>query len=110
MDCHAQAGGARFLDHRHDLAVVVAATTRTRAGDVDTDYSARCPADRLLNDDRVLLGSERPVHHQDQSGAHLRVLEARAVEAADRGEDDVGGVALAPAVSLPRIEAELWRR
>ena len=54
--------------------------------------------------------AERPVHHQDQPGAHLRVLERGAVEAADRGEDDVVEVALAAAVSLHRVEAELERR
>ena len=53
---------------------------------------------------------ERAVHHQDQPGAHLRVLEPRAVEAADRGEDDVVEVALAAAVPLHRVEAQLERR
>src|SRR5258705_3502320 len=110
MDRHAQAGGARFLDHWHDLAGVVPAAARTRAGDVDADDSTRRRADRLLHDDRVLLGGERPVHHQDQAGADLRVLQARAVEAADRGEDDVVEIALATAVSLHRVEAELERR
>ena len=66
--------------------------------------------DRLLDDDLVLPRRERAVHHQDQAGAHLRVLEARAVEAADRGEDDVVEVALAAAVPLHRVEAELERR
>ena len=53
---------------------------------------------------------ERAVHHQDQPGAHLRVLERGAVEAADRGEDDVVEVALAAAVALHRVEAQLERR
>src|SRR2546425_4482345 len=110
MDRHAQTGAACFLDHWHDLAVVVAAAAWTRAGDVDADDSARRPDDRLLDDDRVLLGGERPVHHQDQAGAHLRILETCSVEAADRSEDDVVEVALAAAVSLHRVEAELERR
>ena len=58
----------------------------------------------------VLRRCECPVHHQDQSRAHLRVLEAGAVEPADRGEDDVVEVALAAAVPLHRVEAELERR
>src|SRR6476469_5620495 len=110
MDRHAEPGTTFLLDHRADLAIVVAAAARARAGDVDADDSARRPADRLLDDDRVLLGRERPVHHQDQARSRLRVLEARAVEAADRGEDDVVEVALAAAVSLHRVEAELERR
>ena len=55
-------------------------------------------------------GVERPVHHQDQAAAHLRVLDRGAVEPADRGEDDVVEVALAAAVALHRVEAELERR
>ena len=110
VDRHTEAGVARLLDHRRRLAVVVAAAVRARAGDVDADDSARRPPDRLLDDDRVLLGGEGPVHHQDQSRPHLRVLEARAVEAADRREDDVVEVALAAAVPLHRVEAKLERR
>jgi hypothetical protein len=68
------------------------------------------PPDRLLDDDRVQLRRERAVHHQDQSGADLRVLEARAIEPSDRGEDDVVEIAFAAAVSLHRVEAELERR
>ena len=109
VDRDAEPCRPRLLDHRRDLAVVVAAAAGARAGDVDADDSARRPADRLLDDDRVQLGAERPVHHQDQSRAHLRVLEARAVEPADRGEDDVVEVALAAPVSLHRVEAELER-
>ena len=67
-------------------------------------------ADRLLDDDRVLPLVEGAVHHQDQPGAHLRVLEARPVEPADGGHDDVVEVALAAAVSLHRVEAQLERR
>ncbi len=66
--------------------------------------------DRLLDDDLVLPRREGAVHHQDQPGLHLRVLEPRAVEAADRGEDDVVEVALAAAVALHRVEAQLERR
>ena len=53
---------------------------------------------------------EGAIHHQDQPRAHLRVLDARAVDAADRGEDDVIEVALAAAVPLHRVEAQLERR
>ena len=74
------------------------------------DDPARRPANRLLDDDLVLVRRERPVHHQDQARAHLRVLEARDVEPADRGEDDVVEVALAAAVPLHRVEAQLERR
>ena len=103
-------GRARGLDHGRDLRVVVAAAAGAWAGDVDPDDAARGPADRLLDDDLVLARVEGAVHHQDQPGAHLRVLERGAVEAADRGEDDVVEVALAAAVALHRVEAELERR
>src|SRR5216683_7646367 len=106
MDCHAEPRCARLLHHWHDLAVVIAAAAWARACNVDADDSARRPADRLLDDDRILLGGERPVHHQDQAGSDLRVFEARTVEAADSGENDVVEVALAAAVSLHRVEAE----
>ena len=59
---------------------------------------------------RFCCGGERPVHHQDQAGAHLRVLERRDVEPPDRGEDDVVEVALAAAVPLHRVEPQLQRR
>jgi hypothetical protein len=49
-------------------------------------------------------------HHQDQTGAHLRVLEARTVEPAHGGHDDVVEVALAAPVPLHRVEAQLERR
>src|SRR6266496_5944958 len=75
--------------------------------DVDPDDPARRIADRLLDDDRILPLVERPVHHQDQAGSHLRILEARPVEAADGGHDDVVEVALAAAVALHRVEAQL---
>ena len=67
-------------------------------------------ADRLLDDDRVLPLVEGAVHHQDQAGPDLRVLEAGAVEPARGGHDDVVEVALAAAVPLHRVEAELERR
>src|SRR5207237_10340982 len=50
------------------------------------------------------------VHHQDQARAYLWVLEARTIQPADRGQDDVVEVALATAVSLHRVEPELERR
>ena len=53
---------------------------------------------------------ERPVHHEDQAGPHLGVLEPGEVEAADGGEDDVVEVALAAAVPLHGVEADLERR
>jgi hypothetical protein len=40
---------------------------------------------------------------------HLWVLEARAIETADRGEDDVVEVALAATVALHRVEPQLER-
>ena len=90
--------------------VVVARPARARPGDVDPDDAAARPGDRLVDDDRVLPLVERAIHHQDQPGAHLRVLEPGAVETADRGEDDVVEVALAAPVALHRVEAELERR
>ena len=101
---------ARRLDERRQLAIRVAAGRRARPGDVDADDAASSPADRLLDDDRVLLEREGAIHHQDQPGAHLGVLELGAVEPADRGQDDVVEVALAAAVALHRVEAELERR
>ena len=110
VDRHAEARLARRLDHRRDLSVVVALAAWPGARDVDADDSARRPADRLLDDDRVQLGGERAVHHEDEPGAHLGVLEPRAVEPAHGREDDVVEVALAAAVALHRVEAELERR
>src|SRR4029450_11089746 len=111
VDRHAEPGLARLLDERAQGAVGVRTVgIRAWAGDVDADDSARRVADRLLDDDRVLPLGECPVHHQDQAGAHLRVLEAGAVEPADRGHDDVVEVALAAAVPLPRGGAEVEGR
>ena len=108
---HAKARLTRLLDQRKKLAVGVrACTVGTRSGDVDPDDPAWRVADRLLDDDRVLPLGERPVHHQDQPCAHLRVLEARAIEPPDRGDDDVVEVALAAPVPFHRVEAELQRR
>src|SRR5262249_4662507 len=50
VDRHAEPSRARLLDERGELAVRVAATSRTRAGDVHADDPARCPTDRLLDD------------------------------------------------------------
>src|SRR5439155_24293548 len=83
---------------------------RAGAGDVDPADPARRPADRLVDDDRVHLLAEGAVHHQDQAGVDLRVLEAGEVEAADRGQDDVIQIAFAAPVSLHGVEAELERR
>src|SRR5580765_213131 len=77
---------------------------------MSTPTTPRRVADRLLDDDRVLLLVEGAVHHQDQPDAYERVLEARAVEPADRGHDDVIEVALAAAVPLHRVEAQLEGR
>ena len=75
VDGDAQPAGPRLLDERRQIAVRVAAAVGPRAGDVDADDAAVRVADRLLDDDPVLLGGEGAVHHQDQAGAHLRVLE-----------------------------------
>src|SRR3712207_8637467 len=48
---------------------------------------ARGPPDRLVDDHLVLPRVEGAIHHQDQPGAHLRVLEAGAVEPANRSEE-----------------------
>ena len=98
------------LDVPGDRGVVVALAAGPRAGDVDPDDAARRVPDRLLDDDHVLRRRERAVHHQDQPRAHLRVLERGDVEPADRREDDVVEVALAAAVPLHRVEAQLERR
>ena len=110
VDRHAETTLACELDVLANLRVVVASTARPRPGDVDADDPARRISQRLLDDDHVLLRAERAVHHQDQSGPHLRILERRDVEAADRGEDDVVEIALPAAVPLHRIEAQLERR
>ena len=62
--------------------------------------------DGLLDDDLVELVREGPVEAEDQAGRD-RVLEHRAVHAADRGADDVVQVLLAAAVALHRVEAQL---
>ena len=110
VDGHAEPGVAGGLDDRLDLRVVVAAASGARAGDVDADDSAPGPADRLLDDDLVEPQVEGAIHHQDEPGADLRVLDARAIDASDRREDDVVEVALAAAVPLHRVEAQLERR
>src|ERR687887_1663248 len=110
VDRDAETGGARLFDERRELAVGVAAAVRTGAGDVDPDDSTPPVARRLLDDDLVLGPREGAIHHEDEPRAHTRVLEARQVEPAHGGHDDVVEVALAAAVSLHRIEAELERR
>ena len=110
VDRHAESRLAGGLDERRELAVRIVARRGAGAGDVDADDAAAAIADRLFDDDLVLGLRERPVHHQDEAGADLRVLEAREVEAAGGGHDDVVEVALAAAVSLHRVEAHLERR
>ena len=78
VDGHPEPGVAGGLDDRLDLRVVVAAASGARACDVDADDSAPGPADRLLHDDLVEPQVEGAIHHQDEPGAHLRVLDARA--------------------------------
>mgnify|MGYP003693562373 CR=1 FL=1 len=78
VDGHAEAGVARLLDERRELAVRVApaawrAARRCRSPTMPRERVA----DRLLDDDRVLPLVECSVHHQDQAGPDLRVLEAR---------------------------------
>src|SRR4051794_9214781 len=97
VDRHAEAGRARVLDERGEVAVGISAAVRPRARDVDAHDPARLVANRLLDDPLVLLVRERPVHHQDQAGADARELERGAVEPAHRGHDDVVEVALAAA-------------
>ena len=107
VDRDPEACGARRLDHRPYRRVVVAAAARTRPRDVDADHAAVGPGDRLVDDDRVLARVEGAIHHQDQPGANLWILEPGAVEPTDRGEDDVVEVALAAAVAFHRVEAQL---
>ena len=78
VDRDAEPGVARRLDDRLDLRVLVAAAAGSRTGDVDPDDPAPGPADRLLDDDLVQPQVEGAIHHQDQPGADLRVLDARA--------------------------------
>ena len=109
VDRDTQPRGARRLHHRRDLRIVVGKPARPRTGDVDPHHPAGRPVDRLVDDDLVLARVEGPVHHQDQAGPNERILEPREVEPADRGEDDVVEVALAAAVALHRVEAQLER-
>src|SRR6185369_12897932 len=81
VDGDAEPRIARGLDDRLDLRILVAAASRPRTRDVDPDDATRGPADRLLGNDLVEPQVERAVHHQDQPGTHLRVLDARAVDA-----------------------------
>jgi hypothetical protein len=110
VDRDPEAGRSRVLHHRHELRVVITCAADARSGDVDPHNAAVAPVNRLLDDDRVLSKRERPVHHQDQACAHVRVLERRAVESAHRGENDVVEITFAAAVALHRVEPELERR
>ena len=107
---HAEPAVARQVDVLTDLRVVVSSASRARAGDVDADDPARPIAKRLFHDHHVLVGAERAVHHQQQPRTNLRVLQRRDVETSCCGQDDVVEVALAAAVPLHRVEAELERR
>src|SRR4029079_14658467 len=98
---------AGVVAQRPELRVRIARAAGARPGDVDPDDAARAVPDRLLDDDPVLPLVERAVHHPDQAGAHLWVLEARTVEATGGSHDDVLEVALAAAVPLHRVEAQL---
>ena len=80
VDRHAEPAVARQVDVLADLRVVVPRASRARAGDIDADDPARPIAQRLLDDHHVLVGGERAVHHQEQPGANLRVLERCDVE------------------------------
>src|SRR5438093_209539 len=95
VDRDAETRLPRTVDHRQHLSIVVPGASRPRPRDVDADDAARRPADRLLDDDLVLPGGERPIHHQDQAGADLRILEAGTIEPPDRREDDVVEIAFA---------------
>ena len=110
MHRHAEPGRARLLDERGERRVREAAAAGPRARDVDADDPARGVAARLLDDDLVLAVVERAIHHQDHAGAHLGVLEAGAIDAAQRRQDDVVEVALAAAIALHRVEAHLAGR
>jgi hypothetical protein len=107
---HPEAGRARLLDERRQRRIRKAPAVRARAGDVDADDAARSVATGLLHDDLVLAIVERAIHHQDHTGAHLRVLELRAIDSAQRRENDVVEIALAPAVALHGVEAHLTGR
>src|SRR5207244_12482983 len=52
VDGDAEAGRASPLNERGERYVRVAAPGRPRAGGADADDPARCPGDRLLDDDR----------------------------------------------------------
>src|SRR5581483_10079245 len=76
----AETAVARELDLLADLRVVVTSSAGARARDVDSDDPARSVPERLLDDHHVLVGSERAVHHQDETRPYLRVLERRTIE------------------------------
>jgi hypothetical protein len=107
MDGDAKPSLARLLEEGRVVAV-----TEVRilaASHVDADNAAMPVSDRLLEDDRVQRLVEGPVQAKDEASLHW-VLEERAVEPADRRHDDVVEIALASAISLHRVVAELERR
>ena len=83
VDRDAEPGCACGLDERCELAVRIPARARAGAGDVDADDSAVGVAHGLVDDDRVLLVAERPIHHQDEPGADER--DTRAARGRARG-------------------------
>ena len=97
--CRRQRSNRRLVVGRPEVG-------RFRARDVDADDAAVAVGDRLLRDDLVELVREGAVEAEDQARRD-RVLEHRAVHAADRGADDVVQVLLAAAVALHGVEAQL---
>src|SRR5581483_7436798 len=92
-----------------DGAAVVAVTEvwMPGSGNVDADDSAGAIGDGLASDDFVQLHAEGAIQHEDQPASHGRILQLGSLHAADRARNDVVEVALAAAVALHRIEAQL---
>src|SRR3989338_4326524 len=54
------------------------------SGQIDADDSLRLVLDGFFENDFVLLEAEHPVHHQNDSRFHLRILESRFVQPPNR--------------------------
>jgi hypothetical protein len=103
----AEPGLASPLEQRRVIRVVEIRVLRS--GDVDGDHAALPVLDRLVHDDLVHPVVEGPVEAEDEADLH-GILERGAVQAADRGHDDVVEVLLAAAVAFQRVVAELEGR
>ena len=94
----------RWAEQRRDFAHREAGAVWSRK--IDSDDTEGLIPNRLLHDNAVLVRRQAAIHHKDQTGPDLRVLDQRSMQSGCGSQDNVVQVAFPLPIAEHRIEPQ----